>query len=299
MKRIALLMLLPLLAVGQKQRVGSVYSEHPAYDVVKESYRVWESGTEEELRALYAENAQIWGPGDKEAGDVDGEVQGMLWWQKNFDVTFLEMNPARHFTTQYRSNKGAYVFDWMMFRGIHKESGDTVEGPLHSTYFVNDDGKIAMSISYFDRETMGAQIQESFGWHRNGRIYDEHPLIEKLNEVVASWEAGDAEAMATHFAEDCKFYRLGEGEGYRDKDLAFRKESWSAGIAGTSSRKMNVYGYPDAIRYEKGDGGWEVLSWWNHTFVSAETGEEDTVFLHLSHSFNNDGKITREVLWVD
>ncbi|REJ61129.1 MAG: hypothetical protein DWQ21_10980, partial [Bacteroidetes bacterium] len=63
MKRIALLMLLPLLAVGQKQRVGSVYSEHPAYDVVKESYRVWESGTEEELRALYAENAQIWGHG--------------------------------------------------------------------------------------------------------------------------------------------------------------------------------------------------------------------------------------------
>ena len=60
MKRIALLMLLPVLAVGQK-KVGAVYHEHPAYDVVTESYRVWESGTEEELRALYTEDAKIWG----------------------------------------------------------------------------------------------------------------------------------------------------------------------------------------------------------------------------------------------
>ncbi len=74
MKRIALLMLLPVLAIGQK-KVGAVYHEHPAYDVVTESYRVWESGTEEELRALYTEDAKIWGPGDKEADNMDGEVQ--------------------------------------------------------------------------------------------------------------------------------------------------------------------------------------------------------------------------------
>ena len=42
MKRIALLMLLPVLAIGQKKS-GVVYSEHPAYDVVTQSYRVWES----------------------------------------------------------------------------------------------------------------------------------------------------------------------------------------------------------------------------------------------------------------
>ena len=299
MKRIVLLLLLPMMALGQKQRVGSVYSDHPAYDVVKKTYRAWESGSEQDLRALYTEDAQIWRPGDKKAGTMDEEVEGVLWWQENFDITFRPMEPSRHFAIKYSGNKGAYIIDWVMFQAIHKESGDTVEGPLHSTHYVNDEGKIVMTVNYFDRETISGQIQEAFGWRRNGRIYDEHPLIEVLNEVVAGWEAGDAEAMATHFAEDCTFHRLGEGEGYRDKDLAFRKESWSSGIKGTSSRKMNVYGYPDAIRYEKGDGGWEVLSWWNHTFVSAETGEEDTVFLHLSHSFNAEGKITREVLWVD
>jgi ketosteroid isomerase-like protein len=297
-KAFVLVLCVPLVMAAQKKS-GVVYSEHPAYDVVTEFYRVWESGTEEDLRALYTEDAKIWYSGDTEPGNIDNQVQGVLWWQKNFDISFTNMDPAKPDIIQYKGDKGAWTLDWMIFTGINKESGDTVKLPLHTANYVNGDGKITMTVNYFDRETLGAQVQESFGVHRNGRVFDEHPYIEILKEVVASWEAGDADAMATHFADDCTFHRLGDGDGYRDKDLAFRKESWSAGIAGTSSRKMNVYGYPDAIYYQKGEGGWEILSWWNHTFVSAETGEEETVFLHLSHSFNNDGKITREVLWVD
>jgi len=52
MKKVLFLLLaLPLVGFGQKKS-GVVYSEHPAYDVVTESYRVWESGTEADLRAL-------------------------------------------------------------------------------------------------------------------------------------------------------------------------------------------------------------------------------------------------------
>jgi len=70
MKKVLFLLLaLPLVGFGQKKS-GVVYSEHPAYDVVTESYRVWESGTEADLRALYAEDAKIWGPGDEEAGTM-------------------------------------------------------------------------------------------------------------------------------------------------------------------------------------------------------------------------------------
>jgi len=54
------------------------YSEHPAYDLITDSYRVFESGTEAELRALFTEDAKIWAPGEKEAGTVDEEVTNML-----------------------------------------------------------------------------------------------------------------------------------------------------------------------------------------------------------------------------
>ena len=65
-KVLILLLILPLVGFGQKKR-GVVYSDHPGYDVVKESYKVWESGTEADLRELYAEDVKIWGPGDQPA----------------------------------------------------------------------------------------------------------------------------------------------------------------------------------------------------------------------------------------
>ena len=44
MKKVLILLLaLPFVGFGQKKS-GVVYSEHPAYDVVTQSYRVWETG---------------------------------------------------------------------------------------------------------------------------------------------------------------------------------------------------------------------------------------------------------------
>jgi len=103
-KAFVLALCLPLVMAAQKKS-GVVYSEHPAYDVVTQSYRVWESGTEEELRALYTEDAKIWGPGDTEAGNMDEQVQGMLWWQRNFDFTFKNMDPAQPDIIQYKGER--------------------------------------------------------------------------------------------------------------------------------------------------------------------------------------------------
>jgi len=71
MKKLVLaLALIPLLGWSQVKS-GVTYSEHPAYDVITKSYQIWESGTEAELRALYAEGAKFWGPGDEEANNID------------------------------------------------------------------------------------------------------------------------------------------------------------------------------------------------------------------------------------
>jgi len=251
-KVIVLALCLPLVTVAQKKS-GVVYSEHPAYDVVTESYRVWESGTEEELRALYTEDAQIWGPGDEEPGTMDEEVQGMLWWQKNFDISITNMDPASPDIIQYKGEKGAWTLDWMIWTAINKESGDTVKGPLHTANYVNEEGKITMTVNYFDRETIGAQIQESFGVHRNGRVFDEHPFIDMLNEMVAAYSEGDLDKLQGYFAEDADFYRLGHEGKY---NLEERRAQWEAGVASTSERKLEQSGYPDAIWYARDGGSW-------------------------------------------
>ena len=81
MKKLVLaLALIPLLGWSQV-KTGVTYSEHPAYDVIKKSYQIYESGTEAELRALYAEGANNWGPGDDEGKNNEQEGKGKRRWQ--------------------------------------------------------------------------------------------------------------------------------------------------------------------------------------------------------------------------
>jgi ketosteroid isomerase-like protein len=295
-KLVILFALIPVLGWSQVKS-GTSYSEHPAYDVITETYRIFESGTEAELRALFAEDAKIWGPGDKEADTVDEEVKNMLWWQENFsDIKFTVMKGATPDIIKYKDDKkGVWTMDWMVFSAVNKTSGLPVKVNIHSNNYVTNEGKIAMSVKYFDSESAGEQVQASLGMHRNGRVYDEHPIINKLNEMVAHFEAGEISELATYFADDVAFYRLGV-KGYLN--LEERTATWNEEVKRSSVRKLEQSGYPDAIYYSKDEGQWVVLSWWWVNNTDAETGEETREYLHMSHNFNNDGKVTREVLYM-
>tara|TARA_B100000768_G_scaffold47860_1_gene46712 strand:+ start:203 stop:1102 length:900 start_codon:yes stop_codon:yes gene_type:complete len=295
-KLVLLLSIIPLLGWSQVSS-GVTYSEHPAYDVITKYYRIYESGTEAELRALYAEDAKFWGPGDDEANNLDQEVSNMLWWQENFtDLKFSVMKGATPDVIKYNDDeKGAWTMDWMVFSAVNKDSGKAVKVNLHSNNYVTNEGKITMSMSHFDRESAGAQIQASFGLHRNGRVYDEHPIIDKLNEMVAHFEAGEISELASYFSEDADFYRLGvDGK----LNLKERTATWHEAVAASSVRKLEQSGYPDAIYYSKDEGQWAVLSWWWVNNTNAETGEETREYLHMSHDFNSEGKVTREVIYM-
>lgn len=295
-KLVMVLAFIPLLGWSQVKS-GVTYSEHPAYDVVKETYRIWESGTEAELRALYAEEAKIWGPGEDEAGTVDEEVTNMLWWQENFsDIKITVMKGATPDIIKYeKDEKGAWAMDWMVFSAVNKASGLVVKANMHSNYYVTNQGKITTTIKYYDRESAGAQIQASLGMHRNGRVYDEHPIINTLNKMVAHFEAGEISELASYFSEDVKFYRLGV-DGHLN--LEERTATWHQEVATNSARNLEQSGYPDAIYYSRDKGQWVVQSWWWVNNTNAETGEETREYLHMSHDFNNDGKVTREVIYM-
>ena len=60
---------------------------------------------------------------------------------------------------------------------------------------------------------------------------------------------------------------------------------------------IDEWGYPDYLAYN-GDGS-TVLSWWVFRFVKKDTGEKVELFMHLSHNFNNDGKITNQVAYYN
>ena len=297
MKKLAIVLaLIPLLGWSQVKS-GVSYSQHPAYDVVTAMHQVWESGTEAELRAIYAEDAKIWDPGAEEAIDIDREAKGMNWWHENFsDITITTMKGATPDIIKYKDDKeGVWAMEWMVFSAVNKTSGDTISTKLHSMHYVTNEGKINMTANYWDRQTFGAQIQASFGMHRNGRVYDEHPIINTLNEMVAHFEAGDITELATYFTDDAEFYRLGV-EG--NLNLEERTATWHQAVATNSVRDLEQSGYPDAIYYSRGEGQWVVQSWWWANNTNAETGEVTREYLHMSHDFNDEGKVTREVIYM-
>ena len=297
MKKLAIVLaLIPVLGWSQVKS-GVSYSQHPAYDVVTAMHQVWESGTEAELRALYTEDAKIWDPGAEEASDMDMEVSAMNWWQENFsDITITTMEGATPDIIKYKDDKeGVWAMEWMVFSAVNRTSGDTISTKLHSMHYVTNEGKINMTANYWDRQTFGAQIQASFGMHRNGRVYDEHPIINTLNEMVAHFEAGEITELATYFTDDAEFYRLGV-EG--NLNLEERTATWHQAVATNSVRDLEQSGYPDAIYYSRGEGQWVVQSWWWANNTNAETGEVTREYLHMSHDFNDEGKVTREVIYM-
>ena len=297
MKKLAIVLaLIPVLGWSQVKS-GVSYSQHPAYDVVTAMHQVWESGTEAELRAIYAEDAKIWDPGAEEAIGIDREAKGMNWWHENFsDITITTMKGATPDIIKYKDDKeGVWAMEWMVFSAVNKTSGDTISTKLHSMHYVTNEGKINMTANYWDRETFGAQTQASFGMHRNGRVYDEHPIINTLNEMVAHFEAGEITELATYFTDDAEFYRLGV-EG--NLNLEERTATWHQAVATNSVRDLEQSGYPDAIYYSRGEGQWVVQSWWWANNTNAETGEVTREYLHMSHDFNDEGKVTREVIYM-
>jgi hypothetical protein len=305
-KVILILMITPLMMFAQTKKSGVVYSDHPALNAVNEMNKDFMDGDIESYKSHFAENVKIWSVGDTESHDLEEDLKWTKWWMDNFVIDIKREAPASADVIKYKGEKGkkgVWVLDWTVFTAINKKSGDTVKTSFHDEFFVNPENKITRWFSFYDKDAFIAQIQSSFGRHRNGLIYDEHPHIETLKQLVQAYEAGDANKMATFFSPDAKFYKKGGGdtENYSKISLTERFKLWENGIGGSIARRMEVYGYPDAIRYEKGEGGWEVLSWWNHMSVT-QKGEETTEkrdFIHLSHSFDDEGKITREVLWVE
>ncbi|CAI8283030.1 MAG: Uncharacterised protein [Owenweeksia sp. TMED14] len=298
---IIVLALAPLAVSAQITKSGVVYSSHPALDAVEAMNKAFVDGDSKAYVTYFSPDVKIYSIGETEPTGLERDLEITEWWIKNFDITMSRSEGVNPDVIKYKGDKkGVWVMDWTEFMAINKTSGDTVKTWFHDEYFVNNDNKITKWFQYFNENDLGEQIQNSFGAHRNGRVYDEHPLIKKVESLIKSYETGNVGEMASYFSTDAKFDRKGGGdfEPYSKISLNERAAIWAQEITANPTRVMEEYGYPDAIRYEKGDGGWEVLSWWYHIGITEE-GEEDRTFIHLSHSFNDEGKISREVLWVE
>jgi len=116
-----------------------------------------------------------------ESRGLEDDLKSTEWWMKNFVIDISRKGVGTPDQIKYKGDKtGTWVFDWTDFIAVNKNSGDTVRTTFHDEYLVSPENKIVKWFTYYDTESFYSQIQNSFGAHRNGIVYDEHPHIETL-----------------------------------------------------------------------------------------------------------------------
>jgi ketosteroid isomerase-like protein len=126
----------------------------------------------------------------------------------------------------------------------------------------------------------------------NGKVFNEHPAIDIVNEMMNAFFAGDADKVASYLADDFKSYN---GTGLNKDAKGNSKEQF---IDQTNFIKENLSyvsytttkgAYPDAIEY-KDSGIW--VQTWNHLKAMHNiTGVKIDMPTHRLFKLNDDNKI--------
>ncbi len=126
----------------------------------------------------------------------------------------------------------------------------------------------------------------------NGKVFNEHPAIDVVNNVLEAFFAGDTSKVASYLAEDFKAYN---GTGINKDNKGNSKEQfdsqsnyWKENLSYVSFKPTNG-AYPDAIEYKDGQ---LLVQTWNHLkAMHNTTGVKIDMPTHRRFKLNDDNKI--------
>ncbi|MDO7173661.1 nuclear transport factor 2 family protein [Mariniflexile sp. AS56] len=298
MKKQAILIMLLFTVVmySQKKKNGTIYSEHPAITVVEAMQQAFIKGDTakvsnylaKEFRAINGMNSNP----DSKGSDKKAFLNQSIFWNDNASYLSIKRSGEAYPDALEYDKSGTWVQTWDYLRGIHSKTGVKLDMQLHRLFIVNKDNKIARMISYDDGSVFD-EIRNGFASRTNGTIYNQHENINKVRMMMGALEHGDVDKGFSFFAENAQFTNLdmGKDESYTvaEEKVAFKKMLESYTI-----ESFDVVGYPDYLEYEIGNGK-VVQSWWNARFIRKSDGKKVQMPVMLTHDFNDEGLITREI----
>lgn len=298
MRKITALLIL-LLFVGvnsfSQKKSGTIFSEHETIDLTRELWQAAVSGDEENYRSFFADSALIIDNGNQKPITPNAKIgKGLADWVGTFDkLKIKDQKPAFPDALEYKE-AGIWVSDWLLMTGIHKETGIILNLPIHNMYGFNEEGKVAVMITYFDGSVF-EEISDSKTTKGNGKVYINHPYISTVRKAMNAFVAKDVDTWTSFYSPKARFTNLSmqvnESMSLEEYKVAmsnmFFKEDFKF--------KVEQVGYPDCLHYEKGDA-WVVYSWWKMMFK--KDGKVYEYPFMLSHSFNDEGIIVHEYIYM-
>lgn len=291
-----------MLSFGQKKSNGTVYIDHPAIETVEAMTRAFVAGDSTKVSSYLAEDFKSYngvGTTTKPKGQNKASFSGSaVGWNKALDYFSISRTKGAYpDAIEYKEDNQkdiVWVQTWEDIKGMHKKTGVKVNMPVHRLYVVNKNNKIQTVISY-SNESIFDEVGASFVNRTNGTIYNHHDNINTIRKVIYAYENGDLDKCLSYYSDNARFSNIHQkfGESKTKTEIKPIREKFLEDFELVS---IDMIGYPDYLEYEMGDGR-EVLSWWNFHLIRKSDKKELAVPMHLSHSFDADGKITGEMIY--
>ncbi len=293
MKKILLLiipMVIGLIGIAQEKN-GTVYNQHPAIDNIKKLWTAFEKGDKANFSSFFADSLVVIYNGSRDFQKKEDFLKSLDWWLAEFEnLKVADDSPAYPDAIDYTKG-GLWVQNWLLITGTHKKSGINLNLHEHHLYSFNKDGKITSFHLYFDNDVF-EEIGASGSTQENGKIFINHPYIVTVRKLVNAYCAKNLSAMLDFYSPGVTFSNSTMKWG-NSIDLEARKKEMETNFSQMDKINMSQVGYPDCIYYAKNDS-YVVYSWWVLTGTSKADGKKTEFPIMLSHSFNNEGKISSE-----
>ncbi|MFG6687158.1 nuclear transport factor 2 family protein [Mariniflexile sp. HNIBRBA6329] len=304
MKKLTLLFVIALASTvasfAQKKSNGTIYIEHPAIAVVENMTKAFVAGDSAKVASYLADDFKSYnGVGTRtndKGQDKTSYLKGVKWWNDALDYfSITRTKSAYPDALEYKEDNQkdvVWVQTWEDLKGVHKKTGVKIDMPTHKLFVVNKNNKIQTIINYTN-QSIPDEIRASYVNRTNGKIYNHHDNINTVRLANYAFEKKDLDKCMSYYSDDAKFSDINSGweKTYTKEET---KSMWQKFLNDYEIKNLEMIGYPDYLEYEMGNGR-EVLSWWNYHLIRKSDKKEITLPMHISNSFNSDGKIIAEM----
>ena len=296
MKNFAVLLILTLLVstLFAQKKNGTVFNEHETIDKTRALWNAVKNGDTEKVKSFFADSITIVRNGNDWKTTAETFSNNTSWWNENFVNFDVKDSPGAYPDAIEYKDANTWVQDWLILTGTNEETGINLDLHLHCLYAFNDEGKIEAFIQYYNNNVF-ENIRDAQTTRENGKVYINHPHIATVRKLLNAYAAEDVDKLQQFFTEDAIFSSLAGGW-----DKSMNLEERTADVASHFDKRKDIHfeqiGYPDCIFYEL-NNGYVVYSWWNYSYTEEGSGKKFVMPLMLSHSFNDDGKIVREMAY--
>ena len=301
---IGFLMTTSVSGFAQKKENGTIYREHPALAVVDGYTKAIATADTNKIGSFLADNfiaydASSAGQFDKGLNKA-AFLKRMKAWRDGIDYFSLTTTKGTYpDALEYKDPNQkdvVWVQTWDDLKGVNKKTGVKVDMYMQRVMTVDKNNKIKQLFIY-DNPSVYDEINASMSERTNGIIYNHHPYINAVRNMLHAFENKDFEKSYAYYDANARFLDINSMDEKTislDELKAQDKQILDAfEIVG-----LEQIGYPDYMHYELNNTD-VVYSWWRWHLVRKSDKKEISFPIHYEHDFNKDGRIFREIAYYN